>query len=348
MRALQVSRHGPPEVLRVVEVPDPEPGPGEVRVRVHAAGLNFAEVAARQGLYPDAPRPPCVLGYEGAGRIDRLGPGVPEARHGQRVVFFSNFGAHAEYVVVPEQAAVPLPTGWSFERGAALPVNYATAWQLLFEVARLRPGDRVLVHMAAGGVGTAVAQLARTIPDVTLFGTASAAKHEHLRAQGYDHPIDYRCEDYAEAVRRIGDGEGVDFVLDPLGGRDWRKGYALLRPGGQLLAYGFANVVRGHRRRPLHVIGQLLRIPRFEPMRLMRENRGVAGVHMGTLANHPEALRRALEGVTRLAGEGALSPVIDGVHPFEAAAEAHRRIETRANVGKLILRPPGSPPDGAS
>ncbi len=340
MHALQVSRHGPPEVLRVTEVADPEPGPGEVRIRVHAAGLNFAEVAARQGLYPDAPPPPCVLGYEGAGRIDRLGVGVPEHRHGERVLFFSNFGAHAEYVVVPEEAAVPLPDGWSFEQGAALPVNYATAWQLLFEVARIRPGDRLLVHMAAGGVGTAVAQLARTVEDVTLFGTASASKHGHLRAQGYHHPIDYRNEDYAETVRRVTGGRGVDFVLDPLGGADWRKGYALLRPGGQLIAYGFANVVRGHRRAPLHVIGQLLRIPRFQPMQLMRENRGVAGVHMGTLARHPEALRRALEGVTRLARQGVLRPQIDGTYPFEDAAEAHRRIESRANVGKIVLLPP--------
>lgn len=316
----------------------PQPGPGQLRVHVHAAGLNFAEVAARQGLYPDAPKPPCVLGYEGAGVVDAVGPGVDAKRIGQRVLFMSDFGAHAEQVVVPQEAAVELPADLSFEAAAAIPVNYATAWQLLFEVARIRPGDRVLVHMAAGGVGTAVLQLARTVRDVTVFGTASAGKHGYLRAQGCDHPIDYRTADYADVVRELTGGEGVDFVLDPLGGRDWRKGYRLLRPGGLLIAYGFANVVRGHRRRPLHVLAQLATVPRFEPMRLMRHNRGVAGVHMGTLARHPERLRHALTHVVRLAAEGTVRPVIDTAFPFERAAEAHRRLEARRNVGKVVLR----------
>ena len=322
----------------MAERPDPRPGPGQLRVRVHAAGLNFAEVAARQGLYPDAPRPPCVLGYEGAGVVDAVGSGVDAKRIGQRVLFMSDFGAHAEQVVVPQEAAVELPADLSFEAAAAIPVNYATAWQLLFEVARIRPGDRVLVHMAAGGVGTAVLQLARTVQDVTVFGTASAGKHGYLRAQGCDHPIDYRTTDYAEVVRELTSGEGVDFVLDPLGGRDWRKGYRLLRPGGLLIAYGFANVVRGHRRRPLHVLAQLATVPRFEPMGLMRDNRGVAGVHMGTLARHPERLRHALTNVVRLAAEGAVRPVVDATYPFEQAAEAHRRLEARRNVGKVVLR----------
>ncbi len=322
----------------MAERPAPRPGPGQLRVRVHAAGLNFAEVAARQGLYPDAPKPPSVLGYEGAGEVEAVGAGVDAGRIGQRVLFMSDFGAHAEQVVVPQEAAVELPADLSFEAAAAIPVNYATAWQLLFEVARIRPGDRVLVHMAAGGVGTAVLQLARTVQDVTVFGTASAGKHGYLRAQGCDHPIDYRTTDYAEVVRELTDGEGVDFVLDPLGGRDWRKGYRILRPGGLLIAYGFANVVRGHRRRPLHVLGQLATVPRFEPMRLMRDNRGVAGVHMGTLARHPGRLRHALTSVVRLAAEGAVRPVVDATYPFEQATEAHRRLEARRNVGKVVLR----------
>jgi NADPH:quinone reductase-like Zn-dependent oxidoreductase len=221
MKAIWIDRHGGPEVLAVREASDPIPGPGEVRVQVHACGLNFAEISARQGIYPDAPKPPCIVGYQGAGIVDVAGPRATRWKPGDRVVFLSRFGAHASAVCVQERQVFAMPDGMTFEEGAALPVNYLTAYHALFEIRRLRAGDSVLVHMAAGGVGTAVLQLCRTVEGVMTIGTASARKHDHLRLQGCRHAIDPRSADYATEVRRITGGRGVDVVLDALGGPDW-------------------------------------------------------------------------------------------------------------------------------
>jgi NADPH:quinone reductase-like Zn-dependent oxidoreductase len=339
MRAIWITRHGGPEVLEVRETADPEPGPGQVRVRVHAAGLNFAEVMGRQGLYPDAPRPPCVLGYEAAGIVDALGPGVSGPSIGRRVAVLVRFGAHADVVCVPAEQAVEVPDAASFEEAAALPVNYLTAYHMLFRVAGIRPGERVLVHMAGGGVGIAVLQLCRTLDGVVTFGTASAAKHEVLRAEGCTYPIDYRRVDYASEVRRLTGGEGVDVVLDALGGRDWRRGLALLRPVGRLVVFGFANLMRGERRRPLRVVSQVLRVPLVTPLGLMARNHTVSGVNIGHLWDQRALLREELEALVALWRAGQVKPRVDAVFPFADAADAHRRIAERQNIGKVILVP---------
>jgi synaptic vesicle membrane protein VAT-1 len=339
MRAIWITRHGGPEVLEVRETADPKPGAGQVRVRVCAAGLNFAEVMARQGLYPDAPKPPCVLGYETAGVVDALGPGVVGPVVGQRVAALVRFGGHAEAVCVPAEQTMNLPEGASFEEAAALPVNYLTAYHMLFRVAGIRAGERVLVHMAAGGVGIAVLQLCRTVDGVVTFGTASAAKHEVLRAEGCTYPIDYRRVDYAAEVRRLTGGEGVDVVLDPLGGHDWKRGLALLRPVGRLVAFGFANLTSGERRRPLRVVSQALRVPVVTPLGLMAHNRTICGVNIGHLWDERALLREELEAVAALWRAGRLKPRVDAVYPFTDAAAAHRRITERRNIGKVILVP---------
>jgi synaptic vesicle membrane protein VAT-1 len=339
MRAVWITRHGGPDVLDVRETPDPEPGPGEVRVRVRASGLNFAEVTARMGLYPDAPKPPCVVGYEVAGVVDTVGQGVEGPAPGTRVLALSRFGGHAEVVCVPAAQAFPMPDGMTFEEGAALPVNYLTAYHMLFRVGGLRAGERVLVHMAAGGVGLAVLQLCRTVPGVVTFGTASAPKHDALRAEGCTHPIDYRSSDYVREIGALTGGEGVDLVLDALGGRDWRRGYRLLRPTGRLVAYGFANIAGGERRSLLRVARQVLGVPFFTPLGLMDGNRSVAGVNMGHLWDHQEILAEEMRDLLRLYEQGAVTPRIDGAYPFAEAAAAHRRMQSRQNVGKVLLVP---------
>jgi NADPH:quinone reductase-like Zn-dependent oxidoreductase len=339
MRAVWIARAGGPEVLEVRETPEPSPVPGEVRVRVRAAGLNFAEVMARQGLYPDAPRLPCVMGYEVAGVVDALGEGVAVPAPGTRVLALTRFGGHAEAVCVPERQAFPMPDPMSFEEGAALPVNYITAFHMLFRVAALRPGETVLVHMAAGGVGIAALQLCRTVPGVVTFGTASAGKHEVIRREGCDHPIDYRTADWGAEVRRLTGGRGVDVVLDPLGGRDTRKGYRLLRPAGRLVAFGFANLLSGSRKSWLRLAGQALGIPLFNPISLMNANKGVAGVNIGHLWGEAEMLMEEVRQLVALYRDGKIRPRVDEVFPFERAADAHRRIEGRRNVGKVLLRP---------
>ena len=339
MKAIWVTRPGGPEVLEVRETPDPRPGPGQVRVRVRAAGLNFAEIMGRLGLYPDAPRTPCVLGYEAAGVVDAVGSGVTSLAPGARVVAFSRFGAHADTLCVPAAQAVVMPDAMSFEEGAALPVNYITAYHMLFRVAALRPKEKVLVHMAAGGVGIATLQLCRTVPGVETFGTSSVSKHDALRAEGCHHAIDYRSLDYEDEVRVLTGGKGVDVVLDPLGGNDWRKGYRLLRPAGRLVMYGFANLAQGEKRSYLNVAVQMAQMPLFTPVGLMNANKAVAGVNIGHLWNEMEMLNEEVQALLDLYRKGAVKPRIDQVFKFEQVAEAHRRIQSRKNVGKVVLVP---------
>ena len=339
MRAVWITRAAGPGALQVRETADPEPGPGQVRIRVRAAGLNFAEVMAAQGLYPDAPKPPCVVGYEVAGVIDALGDGVQSYPIGQRVLALTRFGGHADVVCVPAEQVLPMPDAMTFEAAAALPVNYLTAYHMLFRVAAVRPGERVLVHMAAGGVGTAVLQLCRTVDNLQTFGTASAAKHDVLKAEGCTHPIDYHATDYAVEVRRLTAGEGVDIVLDPLGGHDWRKGLKLLRPCGRLVAYGFANLASGQRRRPARLVSQVTGIPLLTPLGLMNRNLTVSGVNIGHLWGQMAILREELQAVLVLWDQGKIKPLIDTTYPFADAAAAHRRILQHQNTGKIVLVP---------
>jgi synaptic vesicle membrane protein VAT-1 len=339
MRAIWTTGTHGPDSLEARDTEDPEPGPGEVRIRVRAAGLCFAEVMAAQGLYPDAPKVPAVLGYEAAGVIDKVGDGVDERRVGSHVVAMARFGAHSDVVCVPDSQAFTIPRRKDFTEAAAIPVNYLTAYHILFRAATVRPGERVLVHMAAGGLGTAALQLCRTVDGVETFGTASGKKHAALREEGCAHPIDYHHTDYVSEVRRLTGGEGVDVVLDPLGGADSRKGLKLLRPGGRLVTYGFANLASGKRRRPVRVLRQLAAMPRLTPLYLMNANKSAAGVHIGRLVNRMDLLADELTEVLALWAAGTIAPRIDATYPFAQAADAQRRILAHGNTGKIVLTP---------
>lgn len=339
MRAVWIPRHGGANVLEVRETPDPIPSEGEIRIRVRACGLNFAEVMARQGLYPDSPKPPLVAGYEASGVVDAVGAEAHGFEKGTRAVALTRFGGHADTVCVPAEQALVMPERMTFDEGAALPVNYLTAYHMLFEVFRIKPGDRVLVHMAAGGVGTAVCQLCKTVPDVVTYGTASRHKHEYIRDHGCTHPIDYHRLDYVRSVRDLTEGRGVDLVLDPLGGADWKRGYSLLRPGGQLIAFGWANMTSGGRRRYARVLRQLSQTPIYSPTRLMNDNRGVSGVNMGHLWQQIDLLGAEMAALRELYEKDQIKPHVDRSFSFEDAAEAHRYIESRENVGKVLLTP---------
>jgi NADPH:quinone reductase-like Zn-dependent oxidoreductase len=280
-----------------------------------------------------------VVGYEAAGVIDALGEGVTAPAVGARVMALSRFGAHADTLVVPAIQAIPIPDAMTFEEAAAIPVNYITAYHMLFRVGHLRRGTRVLVHMAAGGVGIAALQLCRTVPGVVTFGTASASKHDVLRAEGCDHPIDYRTLDYAAEIRRLTADKGVDLVLDALGGKDWKKGLQLLGPAGLLIAFGFANMASGEKRSLLHAAREALGVPLLTPLSLMDKNRGVAGVNIGHLWSEVELLREELVAVLELYQAGKIKPRVSDVVPFARAADAHRILHQRRNVGKVVLVP---------
>ncbi len=339
MRSITVTRHGGPEVLEVRESADPSPERGQVRLRIKACGLNFAELMARQGLYPEAPKPPCVVGYEASGVIDAVGEGVQRFKVGDRVLACRQFGMHADTACMNEGLVFPMPDEMSFEEAAAIPVNYLTAYHMLFRVASVRPGERVLIHMAAGGVGIAVLQLCKTIGGVVTFGTASANKHDMIREHGCDHPIDYHTSDYAQVIREITKGEGIDVVLDPLGGSDWRKGYNLLREVGRLVAFGFSNMVTGSKRNLFNVGRQLLSVPKWSPINVMQDNRSVIGVNMNGLWGRLDILGEEIEAILEFYKQGQVKPLISSTFPFDQAAEAHRHMESHKNVGKIILVP---------
>ena len=241
MRSVWIPKAGPPEVLEVRDGPEPVPRAGEALIRVHASGVNFADVAARLGVYPDAPPFPCVVGYEVAGVVEQA-PGADGLAPGQRVAALTRFGGYAETVAVPAAQVFPLPDGLSFEQGAAIPVNYLTAVLMLRHFGNVQAGDRVLVHAAAGGVGMAAIQLCRAA-GAEVIGTASASKHAVLREHGVAHTIDYRTEDFEQAVKRITGGRGVDVVLDATGA--FRKSYRCLAPLGRLVCFGFSAAASG-------------------------------------------------------------------------------------------------------
>src|SRR3954471_25012528 len=232
MKAVVITRPGPPEVLRVEERPDPLVGPGQVRIAVKAAGINFADTMARAGTYPDAPPVPCVVGYEVAGEVESVGEGVDGVKVGDRVLAGTEFSGYAELVTVPAAQALPLPKKLSFEEGAAFPVNYGIAYAALVIMGGLREGQRALIHAAAGGVGIAATQIAK-LQGAEVFGTASPSKHEAIRGFGVDHTIDYRSENFVKAVRRMtNEKRPLDLVMDAIGGASFGRSFSLLRAGG--------------------------------------------------------------------------------------------------------------------
>jgi NADPH:quinone reductase-like Zn-dependent oxidoreductase len=343
MRAVVLTGRGGPEVLQVQERPDPPVGPGEVRIKVEAAGINFADTMARVGLYPDAPKPPCVLGYEVAGTVESVGDGVEGFSTGDRVLAGSRFNGQSELVSVPADQVQPLPESVSFEQGAAFPVNYATAYAGLVMMGGLREGDRVLIHAAAGGVGIAATQIARNI-GAEVFGTASASKHDAIREQGVDHPIDYRSQDFAEEVTRLTGGEGVDIAFDALGPTSFRKDYRLLRQGGRLIMYGLSEVSSDGRRDLPSALRSLVRMPFatmpwWRSLDVMNQNKGVFGLNMLRWWDKEGSIQRALDPLMEDLAAGRLAPVVGGSFPFSQAGEAHTFITERRNVGKVVLLP---------
>ena len=334
---------GGPEVLQVLDRPDPPVGQGEIRIAVKAAGVNFADTMARVGLYPDAPKPPCVMGYEVAGEVESVGDGVEEFSVGDRVFAGTRFGGQAELVTVPANQALPLPERLSFEQGAAFPVNYGTAYAAMVVVGSLREGTRVLIHAAAGGVGIAATQIARNI-GAEIYGTASPAKHEAIRAQGVAHPIDYRNHDFEAEVMRLTGGEGVDLVIDALGPTSFRKDYRLLRPGGRLVMYGISEASTERGRDIPAMLKSLAKmplatIPWWKSLALMNENKGIFGLNMLKWWEREGSLDRLTEPLMADLEAGRLEPVVAESFPFSQAGDAHRFIAERRNVGKVVLFP---------
>ncbi|XP_044193982.1 synaptic vesicle membrane protein VAT-1 homolog [Thunnus albacares] len=323
--------------LQVKAQSQPQLQAGEVLVRVKACGLNFGELLGRQGLYELLPAPPVTMGMEGSGVIEAVGEDVTDRKVGDRVIALTRSGMWQEIVVVSANRTFLMPEQMSFEEGAALPINYLTAYMMLFEMANVRPGKSVLVHMAAGGVGIAATQLCQTVQDVTVFGTSSASKHETIAQGGVTHPIDYRTKDYVEEIRKISP-KGVDIVLDPLGGSDTQKGFSLLKPLGMLIVFGAANCVTGQKKNLLAMAKTWYNQLSLTTLKLMQSNKAVCGFHLGYISDE-QLISRTMSTLLELYSQGKIKPRIDSRYHFEEVADAMKRMHERQNIGKVILLP---------
>jgi NADPH:quinone reductase-like Zn-dependent oxidoreductase len=337
VRAAVLPRHGGPEVFEIQDRPEPSLAPGRVRIRVRAAGVNFADLMARQGLYPDAPDLPSVLGYEVAGEVEDVGEGVDEINVGDRVMAGCRFGGYSELVSAKAADVIPIPEDWSYEEAAAFPVVYATAYAGLVYFGGLRAGERLLVQAAAGGVGIAATQIAKLL-GAEIYGTASASKHEAIRGFGVNHPIDYRDKDIGDEVRRIaGEKAPLDLILDGIGGHGLKELYGLLRAGGRLVTIGGASFVTGEKRNLPKAAANLARTPRFNPLKLASESKAVIGLNVLRLWDARGSLEDFSEPLTQWVDQGLLRPVVSEAFPLERVADAHRFMGERKNVGKVVL-----------
>jgi len=338
MRQIVITKAGGPEVLRIEEKRDPLPGKGEVGIRVRASGINFADILARRGLYPDAPRPPCVVGYEVSGIVESVGEGVDADLVGKAVFALTRFKGYADYVLVPRSQVFEKPQGLSFEQAAGLPVNYLTAYLLLVVMGSLKPGESVLIQNAGGGVGLAALDIARHV-GATTYGTASPGKHEFLRDRGLDHPIDYTRGDWVGAVMERTAGAGVELVIDPIGGKSWRKSYKVLRPTGRLGMFGISSAAELRGAGRLGLVRLLAQTPWYHPFRLMNGNKGVFGVNVGHLWKEGAKVGSWMRAILQGVDEGWVRPHVDRTFPFDRVGEAHVYIEQRRNRGKVVLVP---------
>jgi synaptic vesicle membrane protein VAT-1 len=338
MRQIVTTANGDIDVLKVQEKPDPTPRDDEVVIRVRAAGLNFADILARQGLYPDGPPKPCVMGYEVSGVVDSVGKDVNRSFVGKSVVAMTGFGGQSEMIAVKATQMFEKPEKLTFEQAAAIPVNYLTAYALLVVMGSLHEGESILIHNAGGGVGLAALDIAKKIGAVT-YGTASQGKHKFLTDRGLDHAIDYRKQDWQPQLMQLTNGRGVDLIIDPIGGAHFKKSYNSLRHTGRLgmfgVSSGSANGISGK----LKMLKAAIQMPRFHPLGLFNKNRGVFGLNLGHMWHEPEKVALWMRDILRGVEEEWIRPHVDQAFSFADAGKAHRRLEERKNIGKVVLIP---------
>ena len=324
MKAIEVTEYGDSDRLAVIDTDRPEPGPGEVRIAVEAAGINFADIMQRRGLYPGGPEPPYAPGMEAAGRIDAVGDGVEDVSEGDRVVAMVETGGYAESVVANAEMLFPVPESMSLEEAAGFPIQFLTAHSCLFEWGGLEAGESVLIQAAAGGVGTAAVQLASNA-GAEVFGTASTQEKLDLAADlGCDHPINYTETDFREVVADETDGEGVDLVLESVGDDVFERSLDAMAHFGRMVTYGVASGV------PAEVSNR----------RLLFENKTVKGFHLGQAATHdPSRVMQAVPALTESLASGDLEVILGESFALEDAADAHQYIEDRKSSGKVVLKP---------
>ncbi|MEX0967689.1 MAG: zinc-binding dehydrogenase [Bacteroidia bacterium] len=337
MKAIVLTKNGSPqEAFEMRELPIPEPKGGEVLVKSEAFGLNFADVLSRQGLYRDAPELPATIGYEAVGRIEKTGSGTSRLKPGQRVVAFTLFGGYGQYLCTGEEGVAAIPEDMDAGVAVALAAQYCTAWYAAYEMMNLYPGDKVLIHAAAGGVGTALVQLCKR-KGCIIFGTASQPqKLTFLKEQGVDYPVNYKEKDFEEEIKHILNGDKLDVVFDSVGGKTFRKSRALLGAGGRIVGYGASSRSGGS-----DFFGKLKLVFGYgflHPAMMLMKSQSIIGVYMLPVAERkPAVLQRCLQGVVDLAAKGEISPHVGGRFKATQIAEAHQMLESRNSMGKIVV-----------
>lgn len=322
MRAVQVKAFGDVDQLHLVELPDPIPGAGEVVMRVEASGLNYADVMQREGLYPGGPKPPYISGVEAAGVVEAVGPGtVNSTPVGARVAAIAASGCHAERICVSSQACIALPASMSFVQGAAFAVQYLTAYHALVTVARATAGETVLIHAAAGGVGTAAVQIGK-LHGLRVFGVASTEeKRARILELGADAAIGY--DEFEMAVPRLNDGRGPDIILESVGGDVFRRSVAMMPSLGRLVVFGAASK----------------EVQPVDTLKLLFRSHAVMGFHLNAIFERPALLAASLPRLLNWIGEGRLKIQVGHTLPLAEIRKAHELISSRQSYGKIVLIP---------
>ncbi len=336
VQQIVITRHGGPEVLHVRETAEPQLKSGDVLIDVKYSGINFADILMRMGLYPSAPKPPFTPGYEVSGIISKVGSTENNDLLGKPVAALTNFGGYASKVAVKKDRLIALPDGMDLAQMAAMPVVYLTSYVMLFLQAHLQKDEWVLIHNIGGGVGLAAVDLSRII-GANIIGTASAGKHDRLVEKGIHQLIDYNTEDFVARVKDITEGQGVDVIIDPIGGDNLKKSYKALGTFGRLVAFGFSKSADGPRRRILHLLKEYTKTPKFSPVKLMSHNKGVFGCHLGMVMDRRELMQECIEKLMSYLQNGDINPHVDRIFPLSKVQDAHQYIMDRRNFGKVLL-----------
>lgn len=333
MRAVMITEYGSTDVLKVEEVRSPELGPTEVRIDVRAAGVNFADVMSRLGQYPHSMPAPCIGGYEVAGVITEAASGVTALAVGDRVAAVTRRGGYAEQACIDQRDVIVLPDSMSFPEGAAVPINYATAWAALIGYGNIQQGERVLVMAAAGGVGIAAVQLGRHA-GAEVWGAASPKKHDAVTRAGAHAVLDYTQPGWDEGL------PSFDLVMDAIGGDSFKRSYDLLRPGGRLVPFGAVSVFNGGVREvPEGESADFRLVGGLRSMDQMIDSKAVIGLDIRVLWNDRDTMQPWLTPLKPLLANKVIAPIISDVIAFDDAAQAHQILTDRQNIGKVVLVP---------
>ena len=331
----QVTKHGAPNVMQFKESLIANPKPNELQIEIHFSGINFADILGRMGLYPTAPKPPYVPGFEISGKVVAVGDDSLLPWIGKSIMGMTRFDGYASATNIPVDQIFEIDESF-LEKGAAIPVNYLTAYFMMITQCNLQKDEWVLIHGIGGGVGIAAIQIAQKL-GAKIIGTASKGKHERLKKMGIDHLIDYRTEDFKKRALDITEGKGVQVVLDPLGGKALKKSYDSLSEFGRLVAYGFSQAAPGSTKNWFKILPEYLGMPKFDPMKLMMQNKGVFGFHLGMLRKRQDLVQHTSQLLIDWLSDGTISPLVDTVFPLSDIQQAHQYIADRKNFGKVLL-----------